>query len=338
MMWVAAFRSFATPSACKTAFFPGGASCLKRINPRTDFRPGIFFSTFVKLPHPIRKRPGQDFSVSLFDKQLVCVTGLPRAGSTLMCQLLAHHPAIHCPGQSSPLPQFLAALRQHTADNEFLLAQLDRDPDGVHGRLMESYRGFMAGWFSDAEAGKRLVVDKNRAWMGQFDFAERLAPGCRMIVCLREPGQIFGSVEARHQASIGMDFPDHLANASAYDRANRLFARDGVIGLALNGFRGIQDLPDSAHRQILCVLFERLVQHPERMMKQVWEFLGVDPVDIDFDNLSTLPGESDSHYRFKYTHRTHSRIRPPGRHQIPARIEAEIRHSFEWFYKIFYPA
>jgi sulfotransferase len=36
-------------------------------------------------------------------KKIVYVTGLPRAGSALMCQLLGQHPEIYSIGHSSPL-------------------------------------------------------------------------------------------------------------------------------------------------------------------------------------------------------------------------------------------
>ncbi len=270
----------------------------------------------------------------MFDKKLVAVTGLPRAGSTLLCQLLAHHPAIFCTGQSSPLPQFLAALRQQAADNDFMLAQLDHEPERAHERLLSAYRGFVSGWF--AEASETVVVDKNRAWLDQLDLAERLSPDCRMLVCVRDLGQILGSIEAQHQKTLAVDFADHTGTGSAYDRANRLFARDGVVGLPLYGFRNAQDLPPHSHKRIMCVVFEQLMADPAKVLAGVWDFLGLEPCRIDFNDLQPLAGESDSHYRLKYTHHTGQRLRPPRRHQVSQRIEAELRNTFDWFYRIFY--
>lgn len=271
----------------------------------------------------------------MFDKKLVAVTGLPRAGSTLLCQLLAHHPAIFCTGMSSPLPQFLAALRQQAADNDFMLAQLDHDPEQAHERLLNAYRGFLAGWFAEAEAS--VVVDKNRAWLDQLDLAERLSPDCRMLVCVRDLGQILASIEARHQATLALDFADHTGTVSAYDRANRLFARDGVVGLPLNSLRNAQDLPQQSQRRILCVVFEQLLADPAKVLSGVWDFLGLPACTIDFNQLTPLARESDSHYRLKYSHKTGTRLQPPRKHAVPPRIEAELRNTFDWFYRIFYP-
>ena len=63
------------------------------------------------------------------DRKLVCVSGLPRSGSTLMCQLLAQHPEIHSTGHSSPLAGLLNDIRHRVSDNDFFLSQLDVDFD-----------------------------------------------------------------------------------------------------------------------------------------------------------------------------------------------------------------
>ena len=271
----------------------------------------------------------------MFNKKLICVTGLPRSGSTLLCQLLAHHPEIYCPGHTSPLLQMLLQLRQSTAENEILLAQLDNDPEAVLGRLMQAYRGFMEGWYENVN--EPIVVEKNRSWLAQMDLAVSLSQSCKMLVCVREPGQILGSIEARHQKTLAIDFPEHLASYSPYDRANRLFAKDGVVGFALNNFRNAQDFSPDLQQRILCILFEDLVNNTESVMQRVWSFLDLPELPIDTNNLKLLDGESDSHYRMKYTHNTYPSIRPPKKHTVPVRIEKELRNSFDWFYRIFYP-
>jgi sulfotransferase len=54
----------------------------------------------------------------------VGVTGLPRAGSTLLCQMLAQHPEIECEGLSSPLCNLVLGIRRMISNDRFFLAQL----------------------------------------------------------------------------------------------------------------------------------------------------------------------------------------------------------------------
>jgi sulfotransferase len=271
----------------------------------------------------------------MLNKQLICVTGLPRAGSTLLCQLLGIHPEIYSPGHSSPLCQTLNQLRHNLSDNEFLLAQLDNDFDLVYQRLLNAFRGFINGWF--AETDKPAVADKNRGWLTQLDTAHLLAPDCRMLVCVRELGQIIGSVEARHQKTLLLDFPDHLATHSRYSRADKLLANEGVAGAPLRAIEAMQDMPDSLQQRVFYVVFEHLTQSPSEVLKDIFKWLELKPVPVDRHNLPVTPHESDSYYRFKYPHATRASLQAPARHQVPDRIQREIIKQFGWFYKTFYP-
>ena len=267
--------------------------------------------------------------------RMTYVTGLPRAGSTLLCQLLGMHPEVFSSGHSSPLAHALQKLRYNLSDDPFLLAQLDVDFDAVYERLMGAYRGFVDGWYGSVE--EPVVIDKNRAWLNMADTVNHLDPDFRMLVCIRDPAQIYGSVEAQHQKTLLIDFPDHLANHSRYDRGDALFKNSGVIGKPLKALLAVQDLPASLRERIYHVKFERLVQDPAATMADIYRWLGLAVPELDYGQLPVKPHESDSHYRFKYTHRTHGSIRAPERHQIPRRIEADILKGYRWFYERFYP-
>lgn len=269
------------------------------------------------------------------NKQLLCVTGLPRAGSTVLCQLLGMHPGIYSTGHSSPLLPTLGQLRHNLSDNTFLLAQLDVDFQQAYGRLLPAFRGFMQGWF--AETDKPMVADKNRGWLNQLDLATLLDPQCRMLVCVRELGQVIGSIEAQHQKTLLLDFPDHLASHSRYARANKLMGESGVVGEPLQAIAAMQDMPADLQQRVYYVVFEHLLQDPVAVMRDIFQWMGVEPLRIDPQQLPVKPHESDSHYRYKYRHATHASNKPVARHSIPSRIEQELRKNAGWFYQTFYP-
>lgn len=276
-----------------------------------------------------------DTNVPQLNKRLIYVTGLPRAGSTLLCQLLGAHRDIYSPGHSSPLCQALMGLRHQLSDNEFLLAQLDIDLDGVHRRLLASFRGFVDGWFR--ETGRPWVVDKNRGWLQQFHTALALDPQCKMLVCVRELGQILGSVEERHRKTILLDFPDHLASLSPYARADKLMAPDGVVGGPLKALEAIQDNPEDEQQRLFYVVFEHLVADPAEVMAGVCQWLGLSVPEVDYARLPVHPHESDSHYRGKYPHATRAGVTAPNPHRVPERIQNELFTQYRWFYQNFYP-
>jgi sulfotransferase len=267
--------------------------------------------------------------------RFVGVAGLPRSGSTLLCQLLGEHPQIHSEGHSSPLCSALLRLRHGISDDDFFLSQLDVDFDRGYAHLKSATRGFVRGWYHDCT--KPLVVDKNRGWLRNFEYLLAVEPEAKLLVCVRELGQVYGSIEAQHQRTILIDFPDHTANHDRYNRADVLFAKDGVIGNPLRAIEAVQDLAVSIQQRIHLVVFERLVRDPVAAMADVYKFLDIEPEKFDPKKLRVRPHESDSHYRHKYPHRQYASIEAPLRHAIPNRIQTEIEKTYAWYYDNFYP-
>jgi sulfotransferase len=280
-----------------------------------------------------KDQPGKDITLA---KRVIYVTGLPRAGSTLLCQLLGIHPKVYSVGHSSPLQQVFENLRHQVSDNPFLLSQLDVDFDLTYRRLLNAYRGYLNGWF--AETDLPWVVDKNRGWLGMMETVKLIDPDFKMIVCLRDPVQILGSIEAQHRKTILLDFPDHLAPNQVYPRADLLFKNEGVIGGPLKAIENLQDIMDEEAKQhIFYLSFEALVAKPQEVMSALFSWLGLPAYTIDPENLPVKPHESDSYYRFKYRHKTHAKIRPPQKHIISERIIRDIIKNYAWFYKTYYP-
>lgn len=270
------------------------------------------------------------------DRKLVCVSGLPRSGSTLLCQLLAQHPEIYSPGHSSPLNGLLNDIRHRVSDNDFFLSQLDVDFERTYGRLKNAYRGFIDGWF--AEAGEKVVVDKNRGWLAMVETLEVLHPDYVILVCVRDLTQIFGSIEAQHDRTRLIDFPDHIDAHNPFVRADRLFGRGGIVGGPLSIIEYVRQIPASGIQdKILYVPFEYLVEHVGEAMDRIYEKLGVSGFTVDPENLKVAPHESDSYYRFKYRHKTYPTLNKPESHEIMPGIANQLRNRFKWYYQVFYP-
>jgi sulfotransferase len=268
--------------------------------------------------------------------RFVGVTGLPRAGSTLICQLLAQHPEIHSEGHSSPLCNTLLGMRRMVSDDTFFLSQLDQTFERSYAHLTGAMRGFLRGWYHDCD--RAVVVDKNRAWLHAVELLLHLEPEARLIVCLRELGQIYGSIEAQHQRTILLDFSDHLADYDRFGRADMLFAKDKTIGAPLISLHAVLDLPKAVQERLYFLRFEDLMAKPAACMSHVYSWLGLAPFQIEPERIVSGTTESDSHYRMKYPHKSSARIAPPARHEIPARIQAQIEAVWAWFYQLYYPA
>jgi sulfotransferase len=266
----------------------------------------------------------------------VAVTGLPRAGSTLLCQMLAQHPEIQCEGLSSPLCNLVLGLRRMVSDDQFFLSQLDHSFETSYAHLTSAMQGFLRGWNRDCT--KKAVVDKNRAWLHAVELLLQIEPEAKLLVCIRELGQIYGSIEAQHQRTILVDFIDHLADFDRFGRADQLFAKDKTIGAPMISLHAVPDLPKVVQQHLYFVRFEDLIEQPAACMSHIYAWLGLSPLQINPGKLSTMgPAESDSHYRMKYLHTQSERVTKPRRHEIPPRIQAQIETACAWYYQLYYP-
>jgi sulfotransferase len=249
--------------------------------------------------------------------------------------LLAEHPDIHCEGHSSPLCNALLSTRRTISDDSFMLSQLDVQFDATYGHLKTAMQGFLNGWY--AGVSKPIIADKNRAWLLCIEFLLQLNPDARLLVCVRDLAQVYGSIESQHQKTILIDFIDHLADFDRLGRADQLFAKDKSIGAPLSSIQSVQDLPKAVKDRIYFVRFEDLIGKPVETMQLVYKWLGASPHQIDPLNLTVRPHESDSHFRHKYLHRQNSTIAPPKPHEIPPRVQELIKKACGWYYDWFYP-
>jgi len=269
--------------------------------------------------------------------RFVSIAGLPRAGSTVLGQLLAEHPDIACEGHSSPLCNALLMLRRFISDDSFMLSQLDTQFDRSYGNLQSAMQGFLRGWHAEGGAGKAVVVDKNRAWLHCIEFLLRLAPEARVLVPIRELGQIYGSIESQHQKTILLDYTDHLGDYDRFGRADQLFAADKTIGAPLSSIHAVQDFTPDIKQRLYFIKFEDLMARPVDTMSAIYAWLGLAPHLIDVQHLTVHAHESDSHYRYKFRHQQQATIAPPVVHAIPPRIQAQIEKVCAWYYEWFYP-
>jgi sulfotransferase len=248
---------------------------------------------------------------------------------------LAEHPEIYCEGHSSPLANALLMMRRFISDDQFMLSQLDVQFEKSYQHLKDANTGFLRGWYADTK--KSVVVDKNRAWLHAIEYLLELAPEAKMLVCVRELGQIYGSIEAQHQKTLMLDFIDHLADFDRFGRADQLFAKDKSIGAPLISISAVNDLPAKVKERIYFVKYEDLLAKPVDVMASIYQWLGLEKHLIKTDKLNVRQSESDSHYRYKYRHKQSPAITGKVQHEIPMRIQMHIQSAFRWYYEMLYP-
>lgn len=221
-------------------------------------------------------------------KEIHFISGLPRSGSTLLCNILAQNPAVHTT-PTSACHEALFAMRncwhewiEHRAAKS--LAD-SNNLQRVLSAILNAYHG----------TERPVVVDKGRGWLSLIELAEfALGRRVKVIVPVRGLPQILSSFEKLHRkrAATHKATGDYFKAQTVQGRSEHLLAGNEVLGLAYNRLkdalqRGLGD-------RLYLVEFDDLTHDPGATIKGIYNFLGLEPFEHDFANVEQYTLEDDA--------------------------------------------
>jgi len=222
------------------------------------------------------------------------MAGLPRSGSTLLSSILNQNPRFYS-GPSSPVLGAMFAVEQNFMGNELYHGY--PKPDQVR----EIIGSIPHHFYSDVQ--KPVVFDKNRAWTARVHYIEGyIGQQAKILVPVRRIDEILTSIltmihrnpfqEGQPRINfvdeqlIKTDIPINDLNRCMY-----LLNDGGIVYESLNaimmGFQ--QNVSDKMH----FVDYNDLVDNPEKIMEDIYDFLGEEFYDHDFGSISNIHREDD---------------------------------------------
>ena len=129
-------------------------------------------------------------------EKLFFQSSLPRAGSTLLQNILAQNPNIYATPTSGVLELIFAARGNYTNSPEFQA----QDPDLMKTGFMAFCKEGMKGYY-EAITDKPYVIDKSRGWGIHYDFLNQIYPEPKIICMIRDLRDIFASMENNYRKS-----------------------------------------------------------------------------------------------------------------------------------------
>lgn len=239
------------------------------------------------------------------------VAGLPRSGSTLLCNILAQNPRFGVT-PTSGLPEVLRGIRDGWNNVEAFRA--NPNPEARDGLM----RGAFYGFFEHLE--RPVVFDKSRAWPAYIEMAEHLMQReMRIIATVRDVRDVLASFERLYRQTIATDAPplqptEQKPRMLLEDRLEAWASHGGPVGSAYNVLKDALDrgLGD----RILFVDFDELTRDPAAQMYRVYTHLGEEPFVHDFDNVEQVISEDDAVYGYVGLHDIRTKVEP-----VPSRFE-----------------
>lgn len=238
------------------------------------------------------------------DRTIHFVCGLPRSGSTLLCNLLAQHPDVHTT-PTSACHEALFVVRnnwyewiEHQSSKE--LAD-EKNLQRVLSSIIHSYH----------DTDKPVIIDKGRGWTSLLEMAEfALNRKAKVLVPVRDISQIVASFEKLYRKGIHKygEVGNYFDAQTVRGRCDSLISKEGVVGLAYNRLRDV--IQRGLSDRLYLVEFETLTREPERAMAGIWQFLEMEPADHNFDYVEQVTYEDDSIHRIEGLHTIKNKVRP----------------------------
>lgn len=235
--------------------------------------------------------------------------GLPRSGSTLLCNILAQNPRLHTT-QTSACMDVMFGVRNNW--DQLIEHQAHPMPQAKRRVLRE----ILNSYYADVE--RPVIIDKCRGWVSLLEMADSvLDRPAKIIVPVRDVRDVLASFERlwRQQAASGQ-VPGERENYFQFQTTEGRIAfwmrDDQPVGLAYNRIRDAvtrlrgTGLSDRLH----FVPFERLTADPAGTLSDIYQFLEEPHFEHDFDYIEQVTTEDDRVFGFTGLHTIRSRIEP----------------------------
>jgi sulfotransferase len=263
-------------------------------------------------------------------KKLNLIAGLPRSGSTLLCNLLNMNNRFHATA-TSPVIDVLANIRSTFSHN---ITFKTNDRLGQYNDMRAGLKGFIDGFYNE----KEVVFDKCRGWSSHLLFLDTILGhrNTKLIWTYRDPVDVVSSIEKRHQQTVLLENTDQVSGIDLSTLASRvdLVINDG--GIVAKPVWLLNDAYEMGYGdRILLVRYDDLTKYPQETLNKIHDFIGEDRFQYDENNFADLKqttSEFDGLYNFKYSHNIKEGSVDYVKHDVmlPQYLIDKINHRFTW--------
>jgi sulfotransferase len=243
--------------------------------------------------------------MAIMNKTYYFVSGMPRAGSTLLMNILGQNPHFHVTGTSGIMDVIFGIRNTWQKHIEFQAA-----PD--EAAKLRVMRGILDAYYGNVE--KPVVFDKCRGWLSLLEMAETLlGHKAKVLVPVRDLRDIITSFEklwreTSKTSQIAQEHHFYHEFQTVEGRCDVWVRGDQPVGLAFNRIK------DALHRgfrdRMHFVHFEQLTSNPDKTLRGIYEFLDETPYAHDFDRVEQITWENDEVHGMKGLHDIRSKVEP----------------------------
>ena len=236
-------------------------------------------------------------------KKIYFINGMPRSGSTLLSNILAQNPRFHVT-PTSGLSELIFGVHQFWKTNPVIKAS--ETPE----KQLAIIRDLFQSYHQDTD--RPIVFNKSRGWAPIIELVENsLDQPIKILTTTRKITNILASMEKLYRKEIkNINSPMEM-NSQMQTLEGRLSVWTSQEGLVGSAFNSIRDAVMRGHgKKFHFIDFEKLTTQPELTMKYVYDFLGEEYYEHNFNNVPQYTKENDTEHGFSDLHTIKPKVEP----------------------------
>ena len=260
-------------------------------------------------------------------KTIHYTSGLPRACSTLLQNLLAQNPRVHATATSG-VHEIMYLSKAFFKTEEFRSIPQPRDGETL---FMDFMRGGIIHAF-DSLTDRPVVVDKCRSWIGSASLLFQLFPNAKLLVPVRDIRGVLSSMEKKFQQHPGFQMEVTQADTGRVQTVEgrcQFWLDTAPVGIAIQRLHELVRL----HRpKVLFVHAEDLTSCPQETMDKVWAYLGEEPFTHDLSHVDQYTTEHELGWPFG-DHQVKpvvASLKPDWQDTLGRQLSEALNQKFNW--------
>lgn len=270
-------------------------------------------------------------------KKTIYLSGMPRAMTTLMANVITNNPRIGG-GETSALLELLYGARNNYSNSPEIKSALTEEV--MHESFLNFCREGING-YAEKINQKEIIIDKSRGWVHYAPFLWEINPDAKIIVMVRDIRSVLSSFEKkwRDNPSIldGRDNPAQQQFITIDQRVNH-WLNDAPLGISLK--RIYNAVQTGTIKNMLVIRAEEFCKKPKEIMQKVYEFIDEPYCDLDYTSIQQKTVENDRIQDFGIygCHTIRPNIEPLKKDYnelLSTVISGSVKSNYKWFYDAF---
>lgn len=261
-------------------------------------------------------------------------SSMPRAGSTLLQNLIGQNPAFHVTPTSGMIDLVLGTRIGYNQNQEAKAGDKNMWREGFYAFCREGIKGYTSNL-----TDKPYVLDKNRNWAASYPLLQNIQPNPKILFLVRDLRCIFASMEKKFRANPDIENGTvnniELTGLTTQARVEK-WSQTHPIGHALPKL--YQSFIDKTAENFLFVRYEDLCTNPEAQLKRIYNYLEVPYFQHDYNYIPQITVEDDTVHGIYGDHtirNTLEMLLDDSKEILGEHTHQWIYDNFRWYFDIF---